>query len=288
MGQFDVDTGAFAQEGQNRAAAQSQALMGIIAQHGQAGAEAYAQGQQAIAQQGSSAMSAAAGNARGSAVSDSGAFAGENNQRMQAIQGIYQQDMAAGNASFGRDMDRARSSNSDYMGQLSASLPIVAQNVQSQAQALGARAAAEQARREQERQMAELQLQQQREQIAATREARDRAAGGQDDPFAADKHQQYADAHDASVAALNTTDPKEADRHMADAKDRASLEAYNALGGINTNAAAAMRALLGDSQNGPMSFDDVRAKFRTPGGRKFDDAGWDLIKRLASSIQTAR
>lgn len=278
MGQFDVDTGSFTAEGQDRARAQQEALMGVIAQHGQAGAQAYAQGQQAIAAQGQAAQTASAGNAQNSAVYNNGDFAQQEQAKMSAIQNAYSQDNAAGATAFSQDMQRASNSNRDYMGQLSASIPLVAENTKQQAQALGSRAAAEQARREQERQLAELQLQMQREQIQAAREDRASKAEGKDDPLLDLKRQAMGDDHAAAEAALaqGAKPNPAADKLAIDkAYERARQDAFGFLGGSTSRSGIALQSILDGKPD---------MSIKTPGGRALD---WQLIDRLARQIQTA-
>ena len=165
------DPNAFVQQGQERVAAQQQALMQVIAQQGAAGAQAYAQAAEQVGGIARGTQAQMAGNMKGSAIEDP-AYAQAQNARMTAIHDLYQGDLATGRASFEADMARQQSSNAQYMGEVSAALPVMAGDIQREAQALTETARRIKERQAHEAQMRQMELQIQREQLAGAREAR--------------------------------------------------------------------------------------------------------------------
>lgn len=272
------DQGQFAQEGQDRAEAQKRALMGVIADHGAAGAQAYAENQAQVAQQGQATLAGAASRTRGSAVEGNADFANGESSRMQAITNLYSQDLAHGQQSLANDFSRMDRSNQDYHNQIGEAMPLVAQNIAGQFQAAQQRKAEEDARREHERQMAALQLQAQEEQVAAAREAR---AGGAKDNRTDDDKRMDALKIQAAERDLNTPDAKAAEAAAAGREKDAMRRASDVLGGVGTNGWAAFQDIL----NGTISLQDAQQKYHTPRGKSLS---WGVIQGLVRDVNNAR
>ncbi len=169
----DFDNKGFVDEGQARAQEQQKALLSIIAQQGAAGAQAYAGGQGQVNAQRDATAQAYQGSMAGSAAASDPSFAAGEGAKMQAIQGLYSQDIAAGQASLGADMQRQSGAASQYMNEVSQAMPVHAADVQRQAQALQAKA-------DHDREMRQMEMEMQRMALEKARIG----ASGSDNPNA--------------------------------------------------------------------------------------------------------
>lgn len=271
------DPTAFAQEGQDRSQAQKLALMQVIAEHGQVGAQAFQASQAAAAQQAQQGQADAIARTQGSAVEGNADFANGENSRMAAITNLYTQDAQHGATALASDMGRMSASNANYQDQIGQAMPLVASNIQGQFQAAQQRKDEEDFRRAQERQMAELQLQQQRESIAAARQ---------------NNTDQYADHRNADEKTMDMLKIQGAQQELAKggqgdtaalraaAMDRAESAAIQQLGGVGTNGYQAYQAI----KDGKISMADAQKQFKTPRGASLN---WDLINRLVTAHANA-
>lgn len=281
MPQFDP--GQFAQEGQDRSQAQKQALMQVIAEHGQAGAQAYADSQAQVAAQGQQALQGASSRVKGSAVEGNGEFASGENSRMAAITNLYTQDAQHGQQALASDMGRMSASNGIYEDQIGKAMPLVAENIAGQFQAGQQRIDAENAKREQERQLQELAVQAAQAQLEGEK-VRAAAAGAN----GADNRTPDQRKHDdlvnqgleQQIAQGAVPDPKVSDAAAAQRLRAATLDASNQLGGPGTNGSAALAAILSGT-----STQDAKKKFKTPAGHPLN---WALIQQLANNVTNAK
>lgn len=281
MSMPSFDSGAFTQEGQDRTTAQKKALMGVIAEQGAAGAQAYGESQAQVAATGQNALAGAAQRTKGSAVEGNADFASDNTNRMNAITSLYQADLNHGRESLGNDMSRLSASNSAYHDQISEAMPMVAQNIQGQFSAAAQRIAAEEKRREDERRMQEMQMQAQQEQLQAAREDRaSRQANGGDNRTDDAKRMDALEIQGMEQK-LAAGDPKANEAAAAEREKGAMRKASDVLGGVGTNGWAAFQDIL----NGTISVQDAKNKYHTPRGKSLS---WDVIQNLVRDVNNAR
>lgn len=278
------DAGKFTQEGQDRAESQKRALMGVIAEHGQAGAQAYADSQAQVAAQGQQAQAGAANRMTGSAVEGNSSFANENNSRMAAITNLYTQDLNHGKEALGNDMARMSASNSNYQDQIGQAMPMVAQNIAGQFQAAQQRIAEEDAKREKERQMQELALEAARVSLEGdkVRAAAAGANGGDNRTDAQKKHDDLVNQGlEQEIANGGVSPDKRAELVAAEREKGAMRHASDVLGGVGTNGWAAFQAIL----DGKISVQDAQKQFHTPRGKSLS---WGVIQDLVKEVNNAR
>lgn len=243
---------------QDRNADTQRALLASIAESGSAGKQAYEaqQAQNATLQQ--AALTAAA-KAPSAQLADTLAL------NTNALGGAQQ--------SFEQDIARQQAANGNYMSQVGAAIPLVAERTRASVEQTLADLQAKREQQAADREQAQLALQGQRESLAGQREARAADAAARADAAkngGLTPYQQYevgTDKQDradkATADAKAVADAKKAD--YLDQLNRSTAAKFDDKGNVSQSAQS-YHAIY-DVVNGYLSLDEALAKYKTPGGK---------------------
>lgn len=255
---------------QSRNSDQQRALLGAIAESGTAGAQAYKQAQDQNQQLQQAALGAAAGTGAAAPVVQ-GKLAGSLALNANALSGAK--------ASFEADIARQQASNSAYMDQVGAAVPIVESRTRMGVEQLLAEAQARRERDAMEMEQARMSLQGQRENLAGQREARaaaraERAADAKGGGLTAYQREQIrlAEADNKRADDQITAKGAEAASDRREGKQASHLEGLRSRWGTTDDSGKVVKD--GESYKavyavftGSMSLDEALNTYKTPGGK---------------------